>query len=103
MPKASLTALSTERGKLRPGIVGRPRKPGFIETCNPSLVTRPPDGAKWTHEIKWDGYRAQAHLDDGEVKIYTRAGNDWSVTFFPVAKGRRPAQGNQRHPRRRNR
>lgn len=37
------------------------------------------------HEIKWDGYRVQAHLADGKVTIYTRRGNDWTRQFRPIA------------------
>lgn len=66
--------------------MGRRRKPGFIESCNPSEVDKPPTGKIWGHEIKWDGYRGQAHLDNGAVQIFTRAGNDWSVTFHPISE-----------------
>jgi bifunctional non-homologous end joining protein LigD len=66
-------------------VVGRRRKPGFIETCDPTLMPKPPTGAGWAHEIKWDGYRAQAHLNAGDVEIFTRAGNDWTVTFHPIS------------------
>lgn len=62
-----------------------PSKPGLIEPCNPSLVTKPPTSTGWVHEIKWDGYRAQAHLGGGKVYIYTRSGDEWSETFHPVA------------------
>jgi hypothetical protein len=31
-------------------VVGRPVKPGFVDMINPSLVTKPPSGAKWAHE-----------------------------------------------------
>lgn len=66
--------------------VGRRRKPGFIESCNPSEVDKPPTGKVWGHEIKWDGYRGQVHLDNGAVQIFTRAGNDWRVTFHPISE-----------------
>ena len=36
--------------------------------------------------IKQDGYRAQAHLANGEAHIYTRRGYDWSDTFASIAK-----------------
>lgn len=58
--------------------------PGFIDTCDPSHGA-PPSGDLWAHEVKWDGYRGQAHLKDGKVKIFTRRGNDWSKTFYPIA------------------
>jgi bifunctional non-homologous end joining protein LigD len=68
-----------------PSAVGRPKMPGFIETCDPSHGS-PPRGDSWAHEVKWDGYRGQAHLKDGKVKIFTRRGNDWSKTFHPIAQ-----------------
>jgi bifunctional non-homologous end joining protein LigD len=37
------------------------------------------------YEIKADGYRAQLHLADGEVKVYSRAGHDWSEQFSSIA------------------
>jgi hypothetical protein len=67
-------------------IVGRPVKPGFVEMVNPELVTKPPSGPKWAHEIKWDGYRAQAHLKGKRVQMFTRQGNDWTGKFGPVSE-----------------
>ena len=36
----------------------------------------------WLFEIKWDGYRIEAVVKDGEARIYTRNGND-GETYFP--------------------
>jgi bifunctional non-homologous end joining protein LigD len=33
------------------------------------------------HELKLDGYRAQVHLHDGRVTLYTRSGLDWTSRF----------------------
>ena len=38
--------------------------------------------ADWLFEIKWDGYRVQAIVADGKVRIYTRNGHD-AATYFP--------------------
>ena len=38
-----------------PSIVDRSVKPGFVEMVIPGLVTKPPTGPKWAHEIKWGG------------------------------------------------
>jgi bifunctional non-homologous end joining protein LigD len=38
------------------------------------------------HEVKFDGYRAQIHVIDGEVTINTRRGYDWSDRFGDIAK-----------------
>jgi bifunctional non-homologous end joining protein LigD len=39
--------------------------------------------ANWIYEIKWDGYRAIAELDNGKVKLYSRNGNSF-VYSYPV-------------------
>jgi ATP-dependent DNA ligase len=38
------------------------------------LVKEAPDGDKWLHEIKFDGFRMHARLDRGEVRLLTRNG-----------------------------
>lgn len=45
-----------------------------------------PDGELWLHEIKWDGYRLLADLHDGEVKLRSRNGLDWTGDFPEVAQ-----------------
>jgi bifunctional non-homologous end joining protein LigD len=35
-----------------------------------------PDGARWAWEVKWDGVRAQLHVVDRRVLMYTRRGRD---------------------------
>src|SRR3546814_3497337 len=46
-----------------------------------SLVPKPPTGKKGLHEIKLDGYRLQAHIAKGKVKLITRGGLDWTGRF----------------------
>ena len=46
-----------------------------------TLVDAPPEGEQWLHEIKFDGYRLLAFLADGEVRLRTRNGNDWTRKF----------------------
>jgi ATP-dependent DNA ligase len=41
--------------------------PGFVEPSHPTLRDKAPSGARWVHEIKFDGYRTQAHLQQGRV------------------------------------
>ena len=55
--------------------------PGFIGPALASLVARPPTGARWLHEIKFDGYRLQARIDEGRVALMTRSGHDWTEKF----------------------
>ncbi len=44
-----------------------------------------PSGEGWLHEVKFDGYRVQAHVLDGRPTLYTRTGNDWTNRFRPIA------------------
>lgn len=59
--------------------------PGFIEPCDPMLRIHPPPGDDWIYEIKADGYRAQLHLRDGDAKVYSRTGLDWTEQFSSIA------------------
>ena len=55
--------------------------PAFVEPALATLATSPPAGERWLHEIKFDGYRLQAHLSAGRVKLSTRSGLDWTKKF----------------------
>src|SRR3974390_3393684 len=60
--------------------------PDFIapELC--TAVERPPRGEGWGHEIKFDGYRVQLRVENGEVSLKTRKGLDWTDKFPAIAK-----------------
>jgi bifunctional non-homologous end joining protein LigD len=59
--------------------------PGFIEPALASAVNRVPEGTRWIHEIKFDGYRGQVHIANNDVKIYTRRGHDWTERVRKIA------------------
>lgn len=59
--------------------------PPFAEPSLAVSVDRPPEGPGWIHEAKHDGYRMQARVDGGTVKLLTRNGLDWTARFPPVA------------------
>ena len=70
----------------RPAAVGTKLPyPGFIEPALATSVDRVPAGRRWIHEIKFDGYRVQVHLQRGKVTAYTRRGYDWTRRFRKVA------------------
>ena len=60
--------------------------PDFVapELCTP--VERPPNGEGWCHEIKFDGYRVQLRVEDGDAALKTRKGLDWTDKFRAIAK-----------------
>jgi len=49
------------------------------------LVKEPPEGSEWLHEIKFDGYRMHARLDQGAVRLLTRTGLDWTHKYPTIA------------------
>ena len=50
-----------------------------------SLSEDPPDGALWLSEIKFDGYRILAAIEDGKVRLLTRNGHDWADRMPSIA------------------
>jgi ATP dependent DNA ligase-like protein len=50
--------------------------PGFIEPALATAAECVPNGDRWIHEIKFDGYRVQVHLANTEIKVFTRRGHD---------------------------
>ena len=61
------------------------KMPNFVPPALATLHDGAPDGANWIHEVKFDGYRMQARLDGGKVKLFTRKALDWTSKFKPVA------------------
>ena len=55
--------------------------PSFVEPSLATLVSKAPGGSRWLHEIKFDGYRLQARIEAGRVKLLTRTGLDWTGRF----------------------
>jgi bifunctional non-homologous end joining protein LigD len=60
--------------------------PDFVppQLCTP--VDHPPEGEGWCHEIKFDGYRVQLRVEDGDAAVKTRKGLDWTEKFQAIAK-----------------
>jgi len=59
------------------GIAGAVRSPmpGFFAPMGATLIESPPAGDEWVFEVKWDGVRGLAYIDQGELAIYTRNDN----------------------------
>jgi bifunctional non-homologous end joining protein LigD len=49
-----------------------------------TLVESPPEGDRWLHEVKFDGYRIGCCIDRGSVALISRKGNDWTRDFPEV-------------------
>ena len=46
----------------------------------------PTNAAGWCHEVKFDGYRVQLRIEDGDVAVLTRKGLDWAGKFGAIVK-----------------
>jgi bifunctional non-homologous end joining protein LigD len=55
--------------------------PWFVPPQLSQLVEKPPSGPQWVHEIKLDGYRMAARIDNGRVQLLTRTGLDWTAKY----------------------
>ena len=65
--------------------------PGFVPPALATLKPSAPYAKKWLHEIKFDGYRLQAHIREGQATLFTRSALDWTDRFgeaIPAALGR---------------
>jgi bifunctional non-homologous end joining protein LigD len=55
--------------------------PPFVPPQLSQSVEKPPSGPQWMHEIKLDGYRMAARIDNGHAQLLTRTGLDWTGKF----------------------
>ncbi len=60
-------------------LVSKPVKRPMPVAIHPMLaesIDRPFDGVEWLFEIKWDGYRAIAFIENGKVRLVSRNQNE---------------------------
>lgn len=59
----------------------------FPEGANPMLATLVKDikdTGPWSYEVKWDGYRALALMNDDEIELRSRNNKSFNKKFYPV-------------------
>lgn len=54
-----------------------------VQLC--TLVREPPEGERWLHEIKFDGYRIVAFKEGDSVRLVSRNHKDWTARFPGIA------------------
>ena len=81
LPNSVLTDASVGKPKTRTKAKARAKTsvtlPAEMRPQLATLVDRAPEG-DWHYEIKLDGYRMLARICDGEVRLFTRNGHDWT-------------------------
>ena len=68
---------ATKTGRSRRGVP----VPQFVPPQLSQSVDKPPSGPKWVHEIKLDGFRMAARIDNGRLQLLTRTGLDWTGKY----------------------
>ena len=66
--------------KLISGPVKRPM-PTAIHPMLAESIDKPFDGPEWLFEIKWDGYRAVAFIENGKVRLVSRNQNELTARY----------------------
>ncbi len=59
----------------------RSSMPRVIHPMLATLTDEPFSSADWIYEIKWDGYRAVAFIEDGEVRLVSRNQNEMTSLY----------------------
>ncbi|WP_339450553.1 DNA ligase D [Pseudomonas sp. JAI120] len=90
-PKSVLSDASIGKPTAKPRAKPQKQATALPEQFAPQLATlvdRAPEG-DWHYEIKFDGYRMLARIRDGEVRLFTRNGHDWTERLPRQAKALR--------------
>ncbi|RYY43621.1 MAG: DNA ligase D, partial [Chitinophagaceae bacterium] len=58
--------------------------PGIFAPMLATLADKPVNSSDWLYEVKWDGYRAIAYVNEGAVEIISRNGKSFNEKFYPI-------------------
>lgn len=68
--------------------------PQLIKPQLATLTARAPDGDEWLHEVKFDGYRILAFIDQGKVILKSRTNKDWTSELMTIHDALHPFLSN---------
>jgi bifunctional non-homologous end joining protein LigD len=58
----------------------------YVAPMLATLMSEPPAGDDWIHEIKYDGYRLVARIERGKARLFSRNEKEWTASFPEVAR-----------------
>lgn len=76
----SKVQVSKLKGAQRTGV------PAGLLPMLPKITNTPFDNNDWIYEVKWDGYRTIAVLENGRARLISRNGNSSTARFEVIAK-----------------
>jgi bifunctional non-homologous end joining protein LigD len=78
-PAAGFSDLASVKGAVKAAM------PGAIHPMLATLTDHAFSGDEWLYEIKWDGYRAIAFIEDAEVRLVSRNQNEMTSLYPELA------------------
>ncbi|SFN74145.1 bifunctional non-homologous end joining protein LigD [Nitrosospira briensis] len=89
-PARSVAAPRKKRPSPSPDLPENALKADLPPILTPELATLvdgpPNDADEWAYEIKFDGYRILARIEEKRIQLFTRNGNDWTHKLPHVEK-----------------
>lgn len=62
------------------------KMPSNIKPMLATLVNEPFDDPGWTYEVKWDGYRALAYIENGKAELSSRNNKSFTEKYYSLAE-----------------
>ena len=59
--------------------------PSFVRPMLATSIEKPFDSDEWLYEVKWDGYRSVAFLENGKLRLVSRNDNDMTALYPELA------------------
>jgi bifunctional non-homologous end joining protein LigD len=61
------------------------KMPEKVKPMLATLVNEPFDDPDWSYEVKWDGYRALAYVNGGNIELTSRNNKSFTEKYYPLA------------------
>lgn len=62
------------------------KMPSNVKPMLATLVDDPFDDPEWVFEVKWDGYRTIAFIEEGNVQLSSRNNKSFSEKYYPITE-----------------
>ena len=59
--------------------------PTNVKPMLATLVNEPFDDPGWAYEVKWDGYRSLAYVEEGNVELLSRNNKSFTEKYYPIS------------------